>query len=152
MDTAGNFISCVGFGGNSIDHFSSFKKDAIGNIYLTGVFYDSADLAPFSPISDHYSNGGQDIFLQKLHAPTAIANVIKTNSVSVFPNPTNRTASIVSNIPIREVLVSDVLGRTVQHHTLQNSQQLKLNLELPGIYFITVFSGNEVTTEKLVVN
>ncbi|MGA1795220.1 MAG: hypothetical protein ACMUIL_05095, partial [bacterium] len=55
-------------GGPGIDYASSGTVDSIGNIYLTGCFYDTTDFDPDpNTVDSHTSAGLSDIFLTRIN-------------------------------------------------------------------------------------
>jgi len=66
LDSSGNFVWAKSFGGLMEDQSYSITTDISGNIYVTGYYQDSVDFNPGSAAFDLTSNGGQDIFIQKL--------------------------------------------------------------------------------------
>ena len=67
LDSSGNFIWAKGFGGTGTDVGLSIATDLIGNIYTTGYFAGSADFKPGPGSTFLTSNGGYDVFVQKLN-------------------------------------------------------------------------------------
>ena len=68
MDASGNFLWARTFGGTSYDGCYSVSVDASGNVYTTGVFYETADFDPGSGTYNITSTGGYDVFVQKMSA------------------------------------------------------------------------------------
>ena len=68
LDSSGNFIWAKGFGGTATDVGLSIAADLIGNVYTTGYFAGSADFKPGPGSSFLTSNGGYDVFVQKLNS------------------------------------------------------------------------------------
>ncbi len=67
LDSGGNFIWAKQVGGLSYDLGNGMTVDAIGNVYITGTFQDSADLDPGFGVYNLVSFGAsQDIFISKL--------------------------------------------------------------------------------------
>ena len=62
----GNFIWAKSIGGASSDGGASSTIDGSGNVYTTGYFSDTADFDPGIATFNLTSNGGADIFIQKL--------------------------------------------------------------------------------------
>ena len=56
------------FGSSNFDLGWSITTDASGNIYIAGYFQDTVDFDPSSGVDIYTSNGGYDIFVQKLDA------------------------------------------------------------------------------------
>ena len=66
LDADGSFIWGVQIGGTSQDFVYSSTLDDFGNIYSTGYFINTVDFDPSAGILNLTSNGGPDIFIQKL--------------------------------------------------------------------------------------
>jgi len=68
IDTSGNFMWAKRMGGTA-DNFGVYiTSDTNGNIFTTGDYQGTADFDPGSGITNLTSNGGRDIFIQKLDA------------------------------------------------------------------------------------
>ncbi|MCH8903698.1 MAG: T9SS type A sorting domain-containing protein [Bacteroidetes bacterium] len=68
MDAAGIFIWAKSMGGPSGDFGASIVTDTSSNVLLTGTYRDTTDFDPDTSTLNLVSNGGQDIFIQKLDA------------------------------------------------------------------------------------
>jgi hypothetical protein len=84
---------------------------------------------------------------------TAIANF---RHVELFPNPSQGLFAVRIDLESTadvNVSVSDMSGRVIKQTKLQNNCFYWYNDEIrqPGIYFISLYSGNEKETLKLVV-
>ncbi|MBB5332801.1 SBBP repeat-containing protein [Chryseobacterium koreense] len=67
LDANGNFIWVKSLGGNStIQYGNAVSVDFSGNVYTTGYFYGTLDFDPGTGVSELTSNGGVDVFIQKL--------------------------------------------------------------------------------------
>jgi hypothetical protein len=66
MDSLGNFLWATSFGGPLSDVGYSIFVDPLGNVYTTGYFQGTVDFNPGSATANLSSNGGVDIFVQKL--------------------------------------------------------------------------------------
>ncbi len=66
LDSSGNFIWAVNFGGLDYESSFSIRTDLTGNIYLTGYFRGLADFDPGSGIYNMSPIGWDDIFISKL--------------------------------------------------------------------------------------
>jgi hypothetical protein len=77
------------------------------------------------------------------------------NSMSIYPNPANSELNIEFldlNNPNYNLLITNTLRQTV-HNTAINNQRSILNIIdfPPGIYFVTIKTGNETVTKKVVI-
>lgn len=65
-DKDGNFVWAKSFGGDFFDNGTDLTTDAAGNLYITGVYEESADFDPGEGEFILTSAGGLDIFVVKL--------------------------------------------------------------------------------------
>lgn len=66
MDASGNFVWAKSVGGSGKDWAYSIVADTLGYVYVTGYYTNTVDFDPGPATFDLTSNGGQDIFIQKL--------------------------------------------------------------------------------------
>jgi hypothetical protein len=67
-DEQGNFLWAKEVGNASEERILAFDIDTSGNIYTMGYFKNTTDLDPGANVAAFTSNGGRDIFIQKLDA------------------------------------------------------------------------------------
>ena len=68
LDANGNFLWAKQIGSSGSDIGYAIKIDGSGNVYTTGVFQSSADFDPGAGVFILSTNGGDDVFIQKLDA------------------------------------------------------------------------------------
>ena len=71
----------------------------------------------------------------------------------VFPNPTNGNFSIDlgESYPTTSIIITDLLGKTIQTNEFSDNQILNLKIEEPaGIYLLKIESGNQNVVIRLV--
>ncbi len=79
--------------------------------------------------------------------PTAIDKTC-TNSVFIYPNPTNSTATIVSDKEVSDVTVKNLSGMTVANF---NSNQFDLSGLAPSLYLVDIlFTNGEKAVQKII--
>lgn len=66
LNSSGVFVWAKQFGGSFSDQGNSITTDALGNVYFTGQFSDTADFNPGSSVFNLSSSGYFDIFISKL--------------------------------------------------------------------------------------
>ena len=66
LDSNGNFLWALSYGGNLSDRTANLFMDASGNFYTSGTFTDSVDFDPGAGTDFLSSSGSEDGFVQKL--------------------------------------------------------------------------------------
>jgi len=69
--------------------------------------------------------------------------------LSIYPNPASEKVNIVSNNPIDNIEVYDILGKQVR--TLRSTNEVDVSDLNSGIYLFKIWIGNQVQTKKIVV-
>ena len=99
--------------------------------------------------------GNGTVYLDNLffwNTPTASVEDFATNSVKMYPNPAKGVVNFTSasNADL-DVAVYDMLGKEVLR---ANAVQSQLNISSlnPGMYFVNMTQGTNVSTKKLLVN
>jgi hypothetical protein len=88
---------------------------------------------------------------------TALKENAVTNSVSVFPNPTNGIISLkIENLQLNNAVVKviNLSGQTVYSNNLRNfangTTTIDLSNQSNGVYFVQVVSDKEVITKRII--
>jgi len=68
LNSSGNLVWAKQMGGTGIDIGNSIAVDDLGNAFITGIFYGTADFDPNAGIYNLSSSGLSDIFVQKLNS------------------------------------------------------------------------------------
>jgi hypothetical protein len=66
LNASGNFMWAISSGGSSLDRGYGIAVDNSGNVVSTGYFQGTADFDPGVGSTNLVSNGGEDVFVQKL--------------------------------------------------------------------------------------
>jgi hypothetical protein len=82
LNTNGEFIWVKDFGtsGSGNETISNIITDSLNNIYTCGFFYNTIDFDPGTGIFELTSEGGADIFLQKLDSNGLFVSAIRTGN------------------------------------------------------------------------
>ncbi len=92
--------------------------------------------------------------------PVAVDNITKSNTVTVYPNPTRDTYALVFNLEknsMVQVLLIDINGRKIkslfegQLPASRNELSFDRNALSNGQYFLQVYVDGDVQTKKLIV-
>jgi cyanophycinase len=87
---------------------------------------------------------------------TGISNNIETSSISIYPNPANKSFFIKADKEIRQVFLYDIIG-SKKYAIAINSTEVTIDIEklnLPkGVYFIKLITyDSQIFTRKIVLN
>ncbi len=72
------------------------------------------------------------------------------DEIKVYPNPTNNTFYIESMNLIEEVKITDATGK-VCFISSPNKLKINLSLDKEGLYLVTIKSGKQISTQKILV-
>jgi hypothetical protein len=91
-------------------------------------------------------------YIASYDLPAGVENIQHTLSgINVFPNPTSSTINVVSQQRITSLSVTNYLGQVV-YRAEPKDKNLSFNLDKEGIYLLSISSGNQTTTRKVVVS
>ncbi len=135
--------------------------------YATYQWYDSSSgkitgatsSSIAASVSDYYwvvvtdgngCKGSSLIYLYDVNQVN-VKNVINSNGVLIYPNPTTGIINIETSVKVRAE-ISDVEGRVQMVQT--NKSEIDISSLSNGLYFISVFdeNGNKLTVQKLLKN
>jgi hypothetical protein len=154
LDPTGNFIWVGGAGGPSNEPGMSLCSDLAGNVFVTGLFFDSVDFDPGPGMLVLTANGGQrDAFILKyLPDPTGITEDGPRQNTSIYPNPSNGILSIqLGTLKDAEITVFDAIGKIIHRASSVNDEIYSVDLgETSGPYLVEIASGNQRLIHKVV--
>ncbi len=149
LDSAGNTLWAKQIGGSGFEYCNGLGLDANGYLYVAGG-YESPMLAFGNTILTNAGN--YDVFIAKLDTTftTGIQEINTSYSISLFPNPTDSHLTITSPATIDEIKISNLLGQVI-YHTKPNQKNVELQIDREGVYFVSLTTGTQTVTRKLVV-
>lgn len=142
----------IAAGGTKTDMAYAISASPAGDIYNTGLFFSpgfaigSATVAnnPAIPVC-------RSVFVAKLNTqPNGIDGLTVNDGFAVYPNPSSGTINISSMQTIDQILITDITGRSV-YSSMPHSENSTMNIATPGMYFVTVVSGEQRMMKKVVV-
>jgi hypothetical protein len=155
LNSAGNFNWAKELPGNSNEEVTMLKLNST-SLYISGYFDDTVDFDPDSTFYNLSSAGGYDAFLHKMSpAVTEVGETTGNSSALIYPNPAHNTFTISFNGQLTkdngQLMIYDITGREVYRQKL-HSQLSTVNCQLnAGIYFVRAMAGENIFTEKLVI-
>jgi hypothetical protein len=78
----------------------------------------------------------------------ALENKLKAE-LTIYPNPTADYFSISGNTAFEKLQIVDVIGRLMKEFLLRNDNKYSISHLQKGIYYINIFEGNKISTQKV---
>ena len=145
------------------------KTDFSGNagtcVYQPGfntasIFQPTINSRTFSKTTTNYTLLDTCLVMSGSLIRTTYCNAVETDIFSagtkfkLFPNPSNTTVNISADMLITRIKINNVLGKEVSN-IVPDKTSFEYPLEISnledGIYFITITSGKESCTQKLLI-
>lgn len=83
---------------------------------------------------------------------TSVVEQLENNlDWTISPNPTQGQFNISCSREIDEIEIRDMLGRGVYHDAGTYTKSISLMMEIEGIYFVTIKSGQQTMTKKMLI-
>jgi hypothetical protein len=139
--------------GLDINHIIKVKIiDVVGNIQSPYATFDSNNRPINDPYPTPFASGGFDLdAVGVIHEqPTGLFANIKTQIMNVFPNPINsgQSLTIVSQKKINKLILLDLAGHEIY---AENSNIISTNNVAAGIYFLQIFTNENLEIKKIIV-
>ncbi|NBL64191.1 T9SS type A sorting domain-containing protein [Flavobacterium sp. NST-5] len=104
-----------------------------------------------------YDNYGSGFTIDNVQVATSLStDKFNTNTLSVFPNPSNGIVNIsnAENALLNNVAVMDINGRTVKNIQLSDVLEAQINISdlSAGVYMMNISSDQGTITKKIVKN
>ena len=158
-NTSGIVQWAVRAGGAGFDRGYGIVNDNSGNVYVTGIYEQSATFG-----SDLLTSAGlRDLFLSKISSLTAVPLInSEENTFQIYPNPVGNELYVISYTPapthsgLYGVSVSfelySVMGKKIISKTLTDKKSvIDLSEFANGIYFYKItFDNNRIRTGKII--
>ena len=143
-------------GSNNPQYMTAVAVDNDGNFVVGGAFSGGLFINSDSTVPPIYSVGQNDFFVARLAATACGTPVVSTKDfnilkLSAYPNPTTAIVNIETDKMLLSYIVYDVSGRQVQRGMFSNNNQINLQNENNGVYFIkiTTLLGKNTTLKVI---
>ncbi len=151
LDASGNFVWAKKMGGSLGEEAFDIAVDKTTNgIYTTGYFNGTVDFNEDAGVVNLTSFGLNDIFVHKMsQSGVGITENSNSNNAGIYPNPTAGLFTIeLDNASV--ITINNTLGQLILNEKLDaGKQNINLESEAYGIYFVRVTSNNIVRTHKI---
>ncbi len=153
-DSDGNPLWAASIGGDENDVGNALTCDAVGNVYLTGIF-QSGEITFTSTTLTNSGFSTNDLFLSKIGATVSTTGGMLENSLTVYPNPFTDYIIVEMDqvVPNMTLTLTNLEGQIVFYKPDFSGIQLLIDRNnIPsGIYFLNVSKGIETLAVKKVV-
>lgn len=155
-NSAGNMIWAYPLTGTDSNAIMGVHVDDLNSIYTTGYFSGTVDFDLLTTTDDLVSGGTGDLFVQKLRTDSTITVSVPltfrdNNTFIIYPNPSTGVTNIMAEPEMDNIVITDVVGKKVYEASPLTSRT-SITILTPGIYFVTISCGDQIGTQKLVVN
>lgn len=133
---------------------------AQNQIDLSSYVGNNLILVKFVGLNDY----GNNLYVDNINVVGIIntginAEIIESNSIKLFPNPSNKQTNLIFNAKVAGMLnleLSDITGRVIMSKTIDaekgiNNQSIDLSGKSAGTYFVTLSDNGFKQTLKLIV-
>lgn len=144
-----NNVNVTGYGKIAVLHYkikSNLATDEVLNLGISQSKQSNAN-GVLTPITAGTAT------LAAIGASVSIDELSNGNSIALYPNPANTSATIQSSGLLQKVEVLSLTGQIILSETASGTQhQLDLSNVAIGVYFVAVYrAGQKVSRKKLVV-
>lgn len=137
---------------------SGWQQATINLTYVNNLTPDTLWILFSASSLDHNPKPGSVLWIDdaSVTLPTGIDQIFGTeNNIKIFPNPSNGIFSInqYSTNNNRTIEIFNVLGEKI--YSIMDNNQTKRDIDLSqspkGIYFVKLYDGDKISTEKIVI-
>jgi len=136
------------------DTANGLATDALGNVFMTGSFGDTAVFDINVP-TDTLTGPGMAFFLAKYGTDitTVVPAALADHTLQLFPNPAQEAimVRIPAGFPTDRMILTDATGRILQRWDGAVPKQLDVQRLAPGPYHLHLWSGSERLSAGFVV-
>jgi len=156
LSTDGEFIWAIPFISNQVAGIRALMINTeTSRIVANGFFYDSLHCSEVPGENWLDTDHGADCFLFSLseeNVATATQEQAQIE-IAIYPNPTSGQVHINAEHEIKQVSVQSFDGKLIGNWNFTPSEHQEMDLhDLPsGLYYLSIQSGDQWTTEKIVI-
>jgi|LauGreDrversion4_2_1035121.scaffolds.fasta_scaffold36466_2 hypothetical protein len=151
-----NLLIQFDFDGNIIydKHFGGLNPETTIDVFCHGAdtYLAATNASNYVVDNINISNvSGGDIFIARMYDSTistaAVKDQMKEVNFQVFPNPSTGSINVRCEHPVKEIKITNTWGQTVFAES-PNSNTVHFELQISGVYFVTISDGKSVMTKK----
>lgn len=148
-DSMGNYLSAFGCGSTAFDFCRNMTCNTFDDVFLCGGFEQVVDFNPAPAVNTLVSAGSRDGYFAKYAFPTTSISNINDANLLLYPNPFVNQINISGSFNQARLILTDVLGNTIYKTNINAQTTINTEQLYPGLYFLTIVSGDDVSTSKL---
>jgi len=127
--------------------------DVVGNIDAGYASYDSEGGIINDPWPTPFESGGFDldgVGVINNQNNTSVVEIVRNTSGIIFPVPANNNFKIKLTNEISKVVITDISGMIVLEYDTPNKNNIDIQLLPAGLYFVSIYYEDKLTTVKLI--
>ncbi len=136
------------FSGNTVTYNFNWESPAVTeNEGITMYFVGNFANGDGSSSNDKIITNNFSTFIQ---VPTGTDELVTSDAISIFPNPSTGLFSITHDCPCDDMNweIYNVNGEKIQDG---NQSRIDLRQYAKGVYFVKISTGKEISTERIIV-
>ena len=144
----GKVMSSSLVNGQIVETYNDDDYTLTVTINAEGVFINNAKVT----VADLEAENGVVHVIDAVLLPTTTSvSVFDQPSMEIYPNPASNYIRIKSDSPVDRLIIRDITGRIIEDRSSLNlTDEFSLAHLMQGIYLVTIKSGENTTTKKLV--
>ena len=156
LSTDGDFLWSVPFISNDFSFIRSLIiLTETSRIVANGYYYDSLHCSEIEGENWLDTDQGADIFMMSFLEENVTTATQDQSSIEIgiYPNPTSGQVHINTEKEFNQVSVQSSDGKLIGHWNFTPSQHQEMDLHdlPPGLYYMSIQSGDQWNTEKIVI-
>ncbi len=154
VNSSGDFIWAGSMGAGDEDYPRDLEVNSRDEVFLTGNFKKNVDFDPGPGEAKINSNGGFDIFVQKLLFGIALGLEVGVGDIAIYPNPAaDRLTISWKSKSDPSLTLHDSFGKKFSFQYWQEGENLVVNTSQlsPGLYVLRISDGETEFVEKVLI-
>ena len=147
INTNGEIIWDKSLGGSAFDSCGGIQYTSDGGYIISGSSY-SID----GDVTNNH--GSRDAWVVKITEENLLTTSFLENNITLFPNPVKENLNLKLDYftSSQEISISDIQGKIIQNQMIEGlTTTINTSSFEKGIYFLTLFSDGNKTTQKFIV-
>jgi hypothetical protein len=82
--------------------------------------------------------------------PYTAIKELEISKLKIYPNPTNETINILSEVPMLSIEITDLLGKLIYKKSDINNEKTEIKIQQNGVYLIKINISDKIIIRKII--